>query len=98
MSWCQLHPSVGSGDTTLQTPCTVRKRIKATGNVAKLTGVMKMVASAKARAAEEALLAGRPFGVSALVPLFPPAMTRPALPTRPPSPPAGVPHVQRVLL
>ncbi len=45
----------------------VRVRIKATTNVAKLTGVMKMVASAKARAAEEALVKGRPFGVSRLV-------------------------------
>ena len=50
--------------TRTRTLPAVRKRIKATGNVAKLTGVMKMVASAKARAAEEALMAGRPFGVS----------------------------------
>lgn len=42
----------------------LRVRIKATANVAKLTGVMKMVASAKARAAEEALVKGRPFGES----------------------------------
>jgi F0F1-type ATP synthase gamma subunit len=44
----------------------VRVRIKATANVAKLTGVMKMVASAKARAAEDALIRGRPFGVSGI--------------------------------
>jgi hypothetical protein len=46
-------------------PCasTVKKRIKATANVAKLTGVMKMVASAKLKFVEERLTAGKPFGV-----------------------------------
>jgi F0F1-type ATP synthase gamma subunit len=43
----------------------VKKRIKATANVAKLTGVMKMVASAKLKFVEERLNAGRPFGVRA---------------------------------
>lgn len=41
----------------------VKKRIKATGNVAKLTGVMKMVASAKLKFVEERLARGKPFGV-----------------------------------
>ena len=40
----------------------MKGRIKATGNVAKLTGVMKMVASSKLRAAEETLMRGRAFG------------------------------------
>lgn len=39
-------------------------RIRATNNVAKLTNVMKLVASSKLRAVEEALNRGRPFGVS----------------------------------
>lgn len=41
----------------------MKKRIKATANVAKLTGVMKMVASAKLKFVEERLTAGKPFGV-----------------------------------
>jgi hypothetical protein len=40
-------------------------RIRATNNVAKLTNVMKLVASSKLRAVEEALNRGRAFGVSA---------------------------------
>lgn len=39
-------------------------RIRATNNVAKLTNVMKLVASSKLRAVEEALNRGRAFGVS----------------------------------
>jgi len=42
----------------------LKKRIKATANVAKLTGVMKMVASAKLKLVEERLAAGKPFGTS----------------------------------
>jgi len=42
----------------------LKKRIKATANVAKLTGVMKMVASAKLKFVEERLTAGKPFGES----------------------------------
>ena len=38
-------------------------RIRATNNVAKLTAVMKLVASSKLRAVEDALARGRPFGV-----------------------------------
>ena len=45
----------------------VKKRIKATANVAKLTGVMKMVASAKLKFVEERLQAGKPFGVRGCV-------------------------------
>jgi F-type H+-transporting ATPase subunit gamma len=44
----------------------LKGRIKATGNVAKLTGVMKMVASAKLKGAETMLEAGRPFGKALL--------------------------------
>lgn len=46
-------------------PAAVKMRIRATNNVAKLTNVMKLVASSKLRAVEEALNRGRPFGVSA---------------------------------
>ena len=42
----------------------VKTRIRATNNVAKLTNVMKLVASSKLRAVEEALNRGRAFGVS----------------------------------
>jgi len=42
----------------------LKKRIKATSNVAKLTGVMKMVASAKLRFVEDRLNSGRAFGRS----------------------------------
>jgi len=42
----------------------LKKRIKATANVAKLTGVMKMVASAKLKFVEERLHAGKPFGAT----------------------------------
>jgi ATP synthase F1 gamma subunit len=42
----------------------LKGRIKATSNVAKLTGVMKMVASSKLRAAEDRLMQGRAFGKS----------------------------------
>lgn len=38
-------------------------RIRATNNVAKLTAVMKLVASSKLRAVEDTLARGRPFGV-----------------------------------
>lgn len=41
-------------------------RIKATGNVAKLTGVMKMVASAKLKGAEAMLQKGKAFGQNLL--------------------------------
>ena len=41
----------------------VKMRIRATNNVAKLTAVMKLVASSKLRAVEDALARGRPFGV-----------------------------------
>lgn len=41
----------------------VKNRIKATANVAKLTGVMKLVASSKLRGVEEVLEQGRLFGV-----------------------------------
>jgi ATP synthase F1 gamma subunit len=44
----------------------VKNRIKATANVAKLTGVMKLVASAKLKAAEDTLKAAKPFGASLL--------------------------------
>jgi F-type H+-transporting ATPase subunit gamma len=42
----------------------LKKRIKATANVAKLTGVMKLVASSKLKFVEDALAIGRPFGDS----------------------------------
>lgn len=38
-------------------------RIRATKNVAKITNVMKLVASSKLRSVEEALYRGRAFGV-----------------------------------
>ncbi|KAA0154773.1 hypothetical protein FNF29_02302 [Cafeteria roenbergensis] len=44
----------------------LKNRIKATANVAKLTGVMKLVASAKLKAAEDKLSAAKPFGASLL--------------------------------
>jgi F0F1-type ATP synthase gamma subunit len=43
----------------------VRGRIRATKNVAKLTGVMKLVASSKLKGAEKNLQDARPFGVRA---------------------------------
>jgi F-type H+-transporting ATPase subunit gamma len=42
----------------------LKGRIRATKNVAKLTGVMKLVASSKLRAAEIRLAAAKPFGAS----------------------------------
>jgi F0F1-type ATP synthase gamma subunit len=39
-------------------------RIRATNNVAKITSVMKLVASSKLKAVEDALNQGRAFGVS----------------------------------
>jgi F-type H+-transporting ATPase subunit gamma len=42
----------------------LKKRINATANVAKLTGVMKLVASSKLKAVEDQLAIGRPFGES----------------------------------
>jgi F0F1-type ATP synthase gamma subunit len=42
----------------------VKLRIRATNNVAKITNVMKLVASSKLRSVEEALARGRAFGVS----------------------------------
>lgn len=51
------------------TPCTrcpaVKLRIRATNNVAKITNVMKLVASSKLKAVEDALAKGRVFGVRA---------------------------------
>jgi ATP synthase F1 gamma subunit len=44
----------------------VKNRIKATANVAKLTGVMKLVASSRLRATEERLAKAKPFGESLL--------------------------------
>jgi hypothetical protein len=44
--------------------CAVKLRIRATNNVAKITNVMKLVASSKLRSVEEALARGRAFGVS----------------------------------
>lgn len=44
----------------------VRKRIRATKNVAKLTSVMKLVASSKLRSVEQALARAKPFGLSLL--------------------------------
>lgn len=44
----------------------LRTRIAATGNVAKLTGVMKLVAASKLRGCEIRLQEGRPFGQSLL--------------------------------
>ena len=43
----------------------VKLRIRATNNVAKITNVMKLVASSKLKAVEDALAKGRVFGVSA---------------------------------
>ncbi len=39
-------------------------RVRATKNVSKITGVMKLVASSKLRSVEERLYRGRAFGVS----------------------------------
>ena len=44
----------------------LKLRIRATGNVSKLTSVMKMVASSKLRGVEVAVARSRPFGVSVL--------------------------------
>lgn len=50
----------------------LKLRIKATSNVAKLTGVMKLVASSKLRAVESRLTESKPFGVSLLKSICPP--------------------------
>jgi hypothetical protein len=42
--------------------CAVKLRIRATNNVAKITNVMKLVASSKLRAVEDALQRGKAFG------------------------------------
>lgn len=44
----------------------LKLRIRATNNVAKITNVMKLVASSKLRSVEEALARGRAFGLSLL--------------------------------
>ena len=41
----------------------LKLRIRATGNVSKLTSVMKMVANSKLRSVENAVAQSRPFGV-----------------------------------
>lgn len=50
------------------------KRIKATKNVAKLTNVMKLVASAKLKAVEQALAEAKPFGASLMESVAHPAL------------------------
>ena len=52
----------------------VSKRIKATKNVAKLTNVMKLVASAKLKAVEQALAEAKPFGASLMESVAHPAL------------------------
>jgi len=56
-------PSMGMAAESM---ADMRKRISATHNVAKLTGVMKLVAASKLKGCEARLKAARPFGLSLL--------------------------------
>jgi hypothetical protein len=55
------HPVVPSIPASVSA---VKMRVRATKNVSKITGVMKLVASSKLRSVEERLYRGRAFGVS----------------------------------
>lgn len=64
------YPSISdrNSDPIIICHISVRTRMKATGNVAKLTGVMKLVASSKLKGVEDALENGKAFGVRPFTP------------------------------
>lgn len=95
-SLAPLAPVTSCLDTPVRTAVNLsalKKRIKATGNVAKLTGVMKLVASSKLKSVEDALLVGRPFGDALKA-----AVTIPAEVAEAPAEEAGAKKVMAVVV